>query len=124
DLEGDWDDEDDVFGAAYDDVVFRDSADDGFAGEVADDGGRDGDSAIDLLTDELEPRLRFLDTLAQLWRMAAVPVAATLERGGVEPGYRRHIVQRVLTWVEHLGELQQGLRRLMRAVWDYDLGDP
>lgn len=69
DAELDEDDEDAIFGAAYDDVIYVDSAQDGNLGEILDTGGELGDSEIELVGQEAEPRLKLLNTLAALWRM-------------------------------------------------------
>ena len=69
------DEEDDsaeqLFAAAYEDVTFRDSADDGYEGETL--GGDDAVTDFEL-TDEanrIADRLAFLSTVAQLWKTAA-----------------------------------------------------
>ncbi|WP_166828364.1 hypothetical protein [Thalassoroseus pseudoceratinae] len=130
---GDWDDDDDeqdeLFGAAYDDVVFKDSADDGFDSDTVDEGNRSGDTAIEQLADQLEPRLRFLETLAQLWEMAAQPVAERL-RNVTEPLSNESdaLLNHVQSWIQHVNRLQRGLQKLMTNIWDFDIlpssGDP
>lgn len=84
---GDWfpdddtrkDDSDDrdgpEFESAYEGMTYKDSTDDGEDSSVAGDGpaANQPESSIEALTDELEPRLKFLHTLARLWRAAARP---------------------------------------------------
>ncbi|OWK39218.1 hypothetical protein FRUB_06300 [Fimbriiglobus ruber] len=67
--------EDDTFASAYEDVTFRDSADDGQEGAVADGGGAPapGDFVLDGEAERAEDRLRFLAAVARLWRAAARP---------------------------------------------------
>jgi len=68
------DDEDEAFSSAYEGMSFKDSADDGIEGAVADDGPSfAGDFALDGEADEAEDRLRFLAAVARLWRTAARP---------------------------------------------------
>ncbi len=130
----DWDDDDDeedeLFGAAYDDVVFKDSADDGFDSDTVDEGGnRGGDTAIEQLADQLEPRLRFLETLAQLWEMAAHPLADRL-RNVSEPVDEQTaaLLSHLQNWIGHVNRLQRGLQKMMTSIWEFDIspssGDP
>ena len=81
-LEPDADDaeEDDeaLFEAAYSDVIYRDSADDGHLGDTLDDGLGVDDGEFAAINRFFEPRLTFLNTIAQLWQMAA---AALLSAG-------------------------------------------
>jgi hypothetical protein len=64
--------EPDRFAAAYDDVTYQDSTDDGEEGAVA-EGGPPSREESDLETDsdQLFRRLPFLSTLARLWQIAA-----------------------------------------------------
>ena len=80
------DEESELFGAAYEGVIYRDSADDGQEGETMDDRPSfQRETEFELIERELEPRLKFLRTIAQLWQMGA-----TL---AVEPGSRSRRVQ-------------------------------
>ncbi|MFM8221992.1 MAG: hypothetical protein ACKOJF_24025, partial [Planctomycetaceae bacterium] len=69
--EADPDSPENVFGAAYEGVVFRDSANDGQAGDTADDGPKTLETDLDLLVGPLERRVRFLATLSGGWTRAA-----------------------------------------------------
>lgn len=64
----DEDDEESLFSAAYENVVFRDSAQDGNAGDTLDTGHTHADSDMDLVAPLLEQRMRFLATWSSLWR--------------------------------------------------------
>jgi hypothetical protein len=65
------DEADDVFGAAYEGVTFRDSAEDGTEGAVL-GGARPGaDFPLEHQADELQGRLQFLATSSELWRTVA-----------------------------------------------------
>ena len=69
--EDELDDEDNLFRAAYEDVVYRDSTDDGVDNSLFEAGDED----LDELTREsnrLTPRLAFLNNIARLWKMVAV----------------------------------------------------
>ncbi|MFO0807457.1 MAG: hypothetical protein U0746_02430 [Gemmataceae bacterium] len=65
------DDDDDVYGAAYEGVTFKDSADDGTEGALAGDGPASDGFLLEGQDDLLRSRLQFLATLATLWRAAA-----------------------------------------------------
>ena len=68
------DEPDEIYGAAYEDVVYRDSTDDGFDGPVfeTDDGRVDG---LEFESRRIEDRLRFHETVARIWETVA-PVFA------------------------------------------------
>jgi hypothetical protein len=79
----DQDDESDVFGAAYEEMTYRDSADDGTEGAVLGEGPAGDDFPLEHEADSLRPRLRFLATVARLWRAAAphLPPGDAIVRG-------------------------------------------
>jgi hypothetical protein len=128
DLE-DSEDEDELFSAAYDDVVYRDSTDDGQEGPVMDDRTRpEGDTEFERLEKRLDPRLKFLRMLAQLWQLAAnLAVERELvkdadgskdakeNRAGKSESLRR--------WLEHSMRLQNDLARLIDELWKGDIGE-
>lgn len=75
--EGDYDeDEDDeldnLFNAAYDDVTFRDSADDGGDSAIHDPGELDTQYELEEESERISDRLNFLTTIARLWKHSAV----------------------------------------------------
>ncbi|MFO0847381.1 MAG: hypothetical protein U0871_02315 [Gemmataceae bacterium] len=62
------------FASAYEGMTFKDSADDGEEGAVAEGGGpAPGEFPLDGESDRAEDRLRFLAAVARLWRTAARP---------------------------------------------------
>ena len=77
------DDESNVFQAAYDNVVFRDSADDGNDGDTVDEGYGPGTTEFELIYRQLEPRLKFLHTLGSLWSSAAISLSRQVK--GTKP---------------------------------------
>lgn len=132
--EPDDDDESNIFSAAYEGVTFRDSADDGVFGDTADEGGVPGDSAIEALTTQLEPRLRFLEVLAELWQMAApLFVAEPAATHGMSAGRKKPpaeaalpeaLQDRLLGWADHAARLQRELKRLLVSLSNYELSEP
>lgn len=61
------DDPEALYGAAYENVVFRDSAQDGHVGDTVDESGSQFETDLDLIAVPLETRIRFLVTLSQAW---------------------------------------------------------
>lgn len=66
------DEEEEVFEAAYEEMVYRDSSDDGFEGDLVDEGIDLEDSEWEYEAQRLEQRLDFLTTVANLWKHAAI----------------------------------------------------
>ena len=108
--------EDDLFGAAYDDVTFRDSADDGFDGATMDQGYNPGNTEFEILHRQLEPRMKFLNTLAGLWQLAAGADVAQAKAAQDAADAEAHRV-----WLDRLKSLQTDLRQLMDDVWSYEI---
>jgi len=121
-------DEDDLFGAAYEGVVFRDSTDDGVDGPVADGGQPRGEGEMEWIENWIEPRLRFVRTLALLWQKAA---AVAVQRQAVpaesdDPDksavplpaatWTPEQAEYLTSWRERTGELQEGLTQLIRDL--------
>ncbi|CAN5298794.1 hypothetical protein BH11PLA2_BH11PLA2_30090 [soil metagenome] len=68
----DEEDDDDTFSSAYDGMSYKDSADDGTEGSLADgDGPLPGEFALENDSEAFEDRLRFLMAVARLWCQAA-----------------------------------------------------
>ncbi|HBH54054.1 MAG TPA: hypothetical protein DDY91_19385, partial [Planctomycetaceae bacterium] len=116
------DEENPLFEAAYDNVVFRDSANDGHQGDTLDESSSHIDTDLDQLAGPLEQRLRFLIALSNGWRLAA------------EWGLKNHPDQiearraDVKQWVERNEELIRGLVALVERLneWQPQVpgGDP
>jgi len=65
-------DDEDLFSAAYDEVTFRDSASDGFEGATLEGGGTPAEEdALEQECERLVPHLKFLKTLARMWKQSA-----------------------------------------------------
>lgn len=124
----DEDREDSVFGAAYENVVFRESALDGFSGDTLEEPAAHTETDLDQVVTPIEQRLRFLVTLSQAWHAAAewalaAPAPATAPP---EPSPEQHAVVR--HWIERNNHLARDLGRLMDefATWkpEEPEGDP
>ncbi|NOY29379.1 MAG: hypothetical protein GXP28_04140 [Planctomycetes bacterium] len=83
--DGDEDGHDELFEAAYEQMVYRDSTDDGFEGDLADEGGDFEDSEWEHEAQRLEQRLDFLTTVSNLWKHAAIVWGSTPEGSDGRP---------------------------------------
>ncbi len=78
--DSDEDQEEDVYGAAYDEMVYRDSTNDDVEGSMLESANPRTDHELELQANRLVCRLAFLRTLARLWRRVALADA------GLAPG--------------------------------------
>jgi len=68
-------DDDGLFGAAYENVTFRDSAEDGIEGEMYESGPSLTEFELVGEAERIVSRLNFLTTVAQLWKLSATASA-------------------------------------------------
>ncbi|HVW02940.1 MAG TPA: hypothetical protein VHB77_21450, partial [Planctomycetaceae bacterium] len=122
DLDDEDDDENELFSAAYDNVVYRDSAHDGILGDTVDSGGlTPHETDIDQLADDVEGRLRFHVTLARLWELAASVYASRPQPAEGAKDVDPSPVQR---WYDHLQTLLPELLGLLQAASLLELPAP
>lgn len=122
-------DEDDLFAAAYDEMIFRDSADDGQLSDTVDEGGgRRDDTSFEVLARFLEPRLQLLETLAELWQMAASGLALHVVplHSATEPPSQSVLdfQEQLKTWLAQARRWQQGLGQLRKELWKRPISLP
>lgn len=117
---GDEEDEDNLFSAAYEDVVYRDTTDDGHWGDTLEDEHGFRNTEFEILNREMEPRLKFLNAVGQMWQLAACGVAADLQKSGGAAADAR-VTQAVLQWSRQISDWEQGLLRLMNSVWKHEV---
>lgn len=120
DLEDHQEDDDfNVYGAAYEDVVFTDSAQDGFEGEVF-DGGVESHDQIERELYRITGRLDFWDSLSKMWRSAAT-TALVRFRSDIATNADADILER---WIEHAHRHRRELNDLLDSVRSYTLPSP
>lgn len=124
DRNGPPDDDDDagVFSAAYESVVFRDSANDGVEGSIFDT----GDVTNDELTRETErivERLQFLETLSRLWKRTALAFAAG-HRSEESLLDTEAALLALEGWKQHARSLQEAFWQLVADVESHPLPTP
>lgn len=128
------DDPDEIYGAAYENVVFRDSAQDGHTGDTVDDSEGQFETDLDLMAAPLDQRLRFLVTLSQAWGAVAgvlsgdgslSPDAPARESAAEGESRRFHAptneqLEALRHWEERNERLLAGVTRLMEdlASWE------
>jgi hypothetical protein len=113
----DEDDEEDPYGAAYDDVVYKDTTDDGMEGPVFDPGMPSHDELM-RESKRLHDRLEFLSTVARIWRCAAI--RATPEDGLLDAD-RESTLQR---WTQQAQANFTALLGLVEQVKAYRITSP
>ncbi|TWT88746.1 hypothetical protein Mal64_22340 [Pseudobythopirellula maris] len=117
-FEDDEEEDRDLFGAAYDDMTFEDSSDDGMQGPVFDpDADDETDYELEAEAERLEERLDFLRTVAGLWKHAAVAWGV----GGADADGRRAALA---GWEREATERVARLGELLEAVHTHQIPQP
>jgi hypothetical protein len=117
------DEEEDIYGAAYEDVTYQDSTDvHEDEGSIV-DGGPPEEFDLEEESERLEKRLRFLATLARLWQVAAraMPAAA---RVGAATGDEASWPLSVANWRAAAHDKHQRLLELLDAIHRHPLPEP
>jgi hypothetical protein len=109
-------DEDDVYGAAYEDMTYRDSADDDQEGAVAEGPPPRGDFALEWHGEALGRHLRFVSTVARLWLIAA--------RSEVQPAHAPERAESLRAWLREAEKYQGVIVPLMDVINDYAIPEP
>ena len=122
------DDQDDgpdqLFRAAYDDVTYNDSTDDGIEGEVHDGGFALGDDSLEAEVDRILDRLEFLGTLASFWCVAAKIPLATVDSSELNEQLVDWLTERrrfVNDWVKQASHNRQELLNLLASINAYKI---
>jgi hypothetical protein len=111
------DEEENLYGAAYENVTYRDSTDDDQEGSVWDEGAPQEEFELETEGEALEKWLHFLATLARLWRIAARHGLA-LSPGNQEPA------EAMSLWLTAARTNQRHLLVLLEALHSYPVPQP
>ena len=115
---GDEDEEEgqDLFRAAYENVVYHDTTDDGIEGSIFEPGGATTDEELEHESKRVTERLEFLNGLARLWKAAALwPRSSSREKS---PAPRFEFLERCAqTAAARLNRLLE----LLRAIAEHPL---
>ena len=103
--------------AAWDDVTYRDSTDDGNASDTMDSGSGPGTTEFEVLYRQMEPRLKFLHTAGSLWGIAAVWVSRSAATSETAEDQKEHLRE----WLASIRGRLHGLGELVREVRDYEI---
>ena len=78
-----------------------------------------------ILNRHLEPRIKFVMALAQLWQIAATAMAAEFQgsQTAKELKLSGEQIDTVTEWAKRVRKLQEDLLTLMTRVWDQQLDD-
>ena len=116
--------DDNLYGAAYDNVVFQDSADDGVDSDTADDGYGVGTTEFEQLYRSVEPRLKFLHTLGSLYSGAAVSVVELVSQVADDEAAakaRLEKLEQIQGWLSSIQLFRRELGRLISEVRAYEI---
>jgi hypothetical protein len=110
-------DEDSIYSAAYEEMVYQDSTDDNVEGEVLDVMPQ---KDFDLLheAERLEKRLQFLSTLARLWNIAARALRVTPANAP------RGAEERIAAWLKRARQNERELRGLLDTIHEHEVPQP
>lgn len=118
-MTGEEDEEENLFNAAYEDMVYRDSTNDGVEGETAEG----GDVTADELTREskrLSERLAYLACVGRLWKQ----VAAGVEFADMHAMNAEQRIASMRRWSEQALALCDGLSQLLDVVQSHRMPTP
>jgi hypothetical protein len=117
----DFDDEEDeedggLFGAAYDEFTYRDTTDDGVEGDIVDDGVEPLNTEWEFEAERVEQRLSFLNTVARLWKHAAITWGDQAHQAE-----RREVLDQ---WLDQAGVNYRRLIDLLESVHQFRFRRP
>ncbi|HLJ94300.1 MAG TPA: hypothetical protein VKU02_14020, partial [Gemmataceae bacterium] len=110
-----------LYSAAYEDVTYRDSADDNQEGSVADGAEEPGEFDLEREGERIARRLRFLSTVARLWQIAAHKEPAG---GAIAAAKSKEQKDAFAQWLGTARENQQRLLALLDAIHEHQVPQP
>ncbi|HVX11729.1 MAG TPA: hypothetical protein VHC22_11155 [Pirellulales bacterium] len=108
--------EDDLYRAAYDEMTYRDSTDDGYDADMLEGRGAASDFELDAEADRISKRLEFLITVARLWKRATGAAVAADEQLDKQATLRG--------WCARAGENFDRLKTLLSVVHRFPVPPP
>jgi hypothetical protein len=109
-------DDDNLYGAAYEDVTYRDSADDDQEGAVAEGPPPQGEFALESHGEAVGRHLRFVSTVARLWLIAA--------RSDLQTAREPRQLDSLRAWLREAMRYQGTVLPLMDRVHDCPIPEP
>lgn len=119
DEDEDWDESeiDELYSAAYEDMVYRDSTDDGRDASLMDSSPDASEVELEEEAQRLGQRLEFLTTVARLWRLTALT-------WGAEAANCSERCQTFLNWHQQAAARCEKLEALLEAAHRYPIPKP
>jgi hypothetical protein len=111
------DEYDELYSAAYEDMIFRGSSDDGYEAELIDSQPEGTDVELEEEAQRLGRRLEFLSTVARLWKHAAV----AWDSDTAEQEDRRRLLA---AWHQEAAERYERLLELVDVAHRYPIQQP
>jgi hypothetical protein len=113
------DESEELFSAAYENMVYRDSTDDGREADTLDEGGSTDGSDLELEEESqrIGRRLAFLTSVARLWKHAAI----SWDVFSPEARERRELFE---SWQQQAAARYDGLLALIEAVHQFPIRPP
>jgi len=130
--------EQDLFSAAYENVTYHDTTDDGIDDELADAGSSpfkdsDDDFGITKESERISERLSFILSLAKLWRYAASKYPKLAEACKAEENQETVVAmqeqlkvvgERLHEWLKQVDQVWTDLQQLLAQVTAYEVPEP
>lgn len=113
-----WDDEEDLYQAAYEDFVYRDSTADGMDSSLYDSSAQFTDldnSAVLQEAERIEHRLAFLNSVAHMWKLVAVTPELL-------SGPEEEITEATIHWIQEASATLGPLRDLIDDIDQLEMG--
>ncbi|MAQ89606.1 MAG: hypothetical protein CMM03_07090 [Rhodopirellula sp.] len=119
------DDEYDIFRAAYEDVSYVDTTDDGIEGNIFDTSNSSQDELL-LAGEQVDGRLAFHDSLAQLWKLAGLghAIAIRQSKEPIEPEMLQASLDTISAWAQRLRHNRDELEQLLESIGNYVIASP
>jgi hypothetical protein len=118
--------EKDLFSAAYENVTYHDTTDDGIDDSLADGGptpfNDDDDFGVAKEAERIGERLAFLLSLSKLWRYAASKFPNIPQTQDAEK--IKEIRERLQEWLKHADRIWTGLQELLAQTTAYEVPEP
>lgn len=119
------DQEYDIFSAAYEDVSYIDTTDDGISGNIFDTTNTSQDELLHA-GEHIDRRLAFHDSLAQQWKIAGLGQAIVLRQSlnEIDEHFIQSSLDTISSWSRHLRQNRDELEQLLEAINCYVIAPP
>ncbi|MCA9184850.1 MAG: hypothetical protein KDA99_04500, partial [Planctomycetales bacterium] len=111
---------DGLYSAAYEDVVYQDSTDDGVEGPVF-DFDHSTEEELEAESERIVDRLAFLDTIARLWRTASVACVALVRKYDNLRNDLERVTAALDAWKTQARRMRNELSRLLEMLHEHPL---